>query len=302
MWRLPYERVLFLDADHTPILAGQLEQRRRRFEAAWLLPLSDPVQRIAGMGDGTGGNVETECVSGGLLLLRPNATDAQVLDAYAREAAEYERLVHGTPEASSSGGGSSGRKMKELRRAFARCPGGHDMLPLNRHFKSFARIPLHIFAPNGHVEPAGARPWSQCAEHNTTSEEASAMYASGDTFHSWNSQKVSPLHARTEFACKGHSCSTPSRLAQCIAEASKAGPPADAGGAQQARIRVGKPAQARGAFYASCAAVFAEYVRDWWRAFSTLPRETREACLARVLAPSPGDASSRRVFSCKSIG
>ena len=123
------------------------------------------------------------------------------------------------------------------------------------------------------------------------------MYASGDTFHSWNSQKVSPLHVRTEFACKGHSCSTPSRLAQCIAEASKAGAPADAGGAQQARIRVVKPAQARGAFYASCAAVFAEYVRDWWRAFSTLPRFKQEdERMADLLATNRTSASpSQRV-------
>ncbi|KAL1500703.1 hypothetical protein AB1Y20_013350 [Prymnesium parvum] len=143
LWRLPYEKVFYLDADHLPLTAGDLAARRARFDFAWradaplLAAWELPHPWLASL-RARPLTASSRCFNGGALLLRPD-------EPTARRIAAAEALMR----AADAAGFSSGPKGQEATDApqFARCPQGSDQPPLNLAVQSFASLPLAQLSP-----------------------------------------------------------------------------------------------------------------------------------------------------------
>ncbi|KAL3901672.1 MAG: hypothetical protein SGPRY_012244 [Prymnesium sp.] len=143
LWRLPYDRVFYLDADHVPILSGNLSARRKRFEFAWNTPhplvaaweLPHPwlsSLRAHPLG------ADSSCFNAGALILSPNSSVADRME-----------LAEGWMREAQARGESRGVKGQEATDApqFARCPQGTDQPPANWAVRSFETLPLVQLTP-----------------------------------------------------------------------------------------------------------------------------------------------------------
>ena len=168
LWRLPFGRVLFLDADHVPVLDGNLTSRRRRFEYLWrqdaelVAPWELPHPYLSSVRSHSQSG-KTPCFNSGAMLLKPNAATAR-------------RIEHGENmmRQAQLKGYTVGERGQESTMApeFARCPQGIDQPPLNWALPEFATLPLVQLSP---ITP--------CL--------AGGALAEGDTFHAFTG--LSPL-------------------------------------------------------------------------------------------------------------
>ena len=152
---------------------GKQAARSDRLQRLWRSP-----GQLVGTNDGAGGNYGHRCVNGGILLLEPNKSVADLMIPLADMQRRREAKGHDTTTMIDPGHYSHGHP-------FARCPFGHDQPVLNavigHHWKDFLEQVLNT----SERELVSVGPFMRETCDNSSKSAARPFYWNHTFYHAW---------------------------------------------------------------------------------------------------------------------